>query len=165
MNYQKTIVGGRFTHDHELRYTPKGTAVLTNTIAVNRKGKDANGNQQESVTYFDVKAWGITAENLHNYTGKGSPILADMRMENERWEDKATGQPRSKNVFVIETFSFAEAAADAAKRGEGRQRPQGQPPAGQGQQQPPQGGQRGFADGAGGSSGALGFDEDDDIPF
>lgn len=163
MNYQKTIVGGRFTHDHELRYTPKGTAVLTNTIAVNRKTKDANGNQQESVTYFDVKAWGITAENLHNYTGKGSPILADMRMENERWEDKQTGQPRSKNVFVIETFSFAEAAADAAKRGEGRSRGNSQPPAGQGQPQggqpnrgQPQGGQTGFQDT---------FDEDDSIPF
>lgn len=157
MNYQKTIVGGRFTHDHELRYTPKGTAVLTNTIAVNRKAKDAAGNTQESVTYFDVKAWGITAENLHNYTGKGSPILVDMRMENERWEDKETGKPRSKNVFVIESFSFAEAASEAAKRGEGRAQ-------GQGQQQRPQG-QRGFADGAGGASAPQDYQEEDDIPF
>jgi single-strand DNA-binding protein len=163
MNYQKTIVGGRFTHDHELRYTPKGTAVLSNTIAVNRTAKDAAGNKQESVTYFDVKAWGLTAENLHNYTGKGSPILAEMRMENERWEDKQTGQPRSKNVFVIETFSFVESAKDAAQRGEQRprdgqqrQQGQGQPQGGQPQQRQPQGGQTGFQDT---------FDEDDDIPF
>lgn len=158
MNYQKTIVGGRFTHDHELRYTAKGTAVLSNTIAVNRKGKDGNGQPTETVTYFDVKAWGTTAENLHNYTGKGSPILADMRMENERWEDKETGKPRSKNVFVIETFSFAEAAGDAAKRGEGRQRPEGgqQRPSGGGGQ--PQGQQRQ-------QQPADDYGDDDDIPF
>lgn len=160
MNYQKTIVGGRFTHDHELRYTAKGTAVISNTLAVNKKRKDANGNLQEKVTYFDVKAWGATAENLHNYTGKGSPILAEMEMENERWEDKATGQPRSKNVFVIWEFSFAEAAADAAKRGEGRAREgqgQGQQGQGGGQQQArqPQGQQQ------------QAYDEDDrdEIPF
>lgn len=105
MNFQKTLIGGRFTRDHELKYTPKGTAVLSNSVAVNESwSKD--GKKKESVTYFEITAFGITAENLSNYTGKGSPIFLEAKVKNESWEDKTTGQKRHALKFVVQSFQF-----------------------------------------------------------
>lgn len=162
MNYQKTLIGGRLTKDNDLRYTPKGTAVLANTVAVNRRWKDGNGGQQEAVTFYDFKAWGATAEALSNYTVKGSPIFLECRMENESWEDKQTGQKRSRNVFIVERFEFLESAKDANSRGEGRGGDHDGQQATQ-QQADPKRGQTGFVDGDG-ASGPM-YGEEDDIPF
>jgi single-strand DNA-binding protein len=102
------MIGGRFGRDHELKYTANGTAVLNNSVAVSRKYKDKAGAKAEEVAWFDILAWGKTAENLSNYSGKGSLIWLECHMKNERWEDKNTGQARQKCVFVVDTFQLCE---------------------------------------------------------
>lgn len=155
MNFQNIMIGGRFCHDHELRYTPKGTAVLTNTVAVNRKWTDGSGQKKEAVTFFEVKAWQTTAENLNNYTGKGTRIILTLQADTEKWEDKNTGQPRSKQVYQVLKFEFVDSVKDEASRGEARP-PADRAPAGGG------GGQRSTTSL---TNPAPDDWEDDDIPF
>ena len=97
---------GNLTRDPELRYTPKGTAVAKLGLAVNRTWRNADGQQQDETTFVDVDAFGKQAETLGQYMQKGRPILVEGRLKLDQWEDKNTGQNRSKLGVILEKFSF-----------------------------------------------------------
>ncbi len=97
---------GNLTRDPELRYTPKGTAVAKLGLAVNRSWRNADGQQQDETTFVDVDAFGKQAETLGQYMQKGRPILIEGRLKLDQWEDKNTGQNRSKLGVILEKFSF-----------------------------------------------------------
>lgn len=97
---------GNLTRDPEISYTPKGTAVAKLGIAVNRTWKDAQDQKQEEVTFLDLTAWAQTAEIIEKYLKKGSAAHFECRAKLDQWEDKTTGQKRSKITFVIEQLTF-----------------------------------------------------------
>jgi len=97
---------GNLTRDPELRYTPKGTAVAKLGLAINRTWRGEDGQQQEETTFVDVDAWGRQAETLGKYMQKGRPILVEGRLRYNTWDDKQTGQKRSKLAVTLENFSF-----------------------------------------------------------
>jgi len=97
---------GNLTRDPELRYTPKGTAVAKLGLAINRTWRGEDGQQQEETTFVDVDAWGRQAETLGKYMQKGRPILVEGRLRYDTWDDKQTGQKRSKLAVTLENFRF-----------------------------------------------------------
>ena len=105
-SFNKVILMGNLTRDPELRYTPKGTAVAKLGLAVNRSWRNADGQQQDETTFVDVDAFGKQAETLGQYMQKGRPILIEGRLKLDQWEDKNTGQNRSKLGVILEKFSF-----------------------------------------------------------
>lgn len=107
-NFNKVILAGNLTRDPELRYTPKGTAVAKISVAINRSWKSETGEMKEEVTFVDVEAFGRTAENIGQYFKKGRPILIEGRLKLDQWDDKATGQKRSKLGVVLENFQFMD---------------------------------------------------------
>jgi len=106
MNLNKVTVAGNTTRDVELRFTPKGTAIAQVGIAVNRRWKGEDGEQKEEVTFIDATFWGKTAEIVAQYFRKGSPIYIEGRLKLDSWDDKQTGQKRSKLSVVAESFQF-----------------------------------------------------------
>ena len=91
-------VVGNLTRDTELRYTPNGTAVAEFSVAVNKKIPGKNGQPgSEKVSYIDGVAWGKTAEHFAPNLTKGTRVVVFGDLEQESWEDKATGQKRSKH--------------------------------------------------------------------
>ena len=100
------IIKGNLTRDPELRYLPNGTAICSFGLAVNRTWKDANGEKKEEVSFFDVDAWSGRAETVAQWFKKGKPILVTGRLKQETWEDKETGNPRSKVKIVLDSFDF-----------------------------------------------------------
>jgi len=111
-SYNKVMIMGRLTRDPELRYTPKGSAVADIAIAVNRVYTAENGERREEVTYVDVTLWAKQAEVVGQYLKKGSPIFIEGRLQMDTWEDKATGQKRSKLKVVGENFQFLDSRRD-----------------------------------------------------
>ena len=107
-NFNKVILTGNLTRDPELRYTPKGTAVVKIRLAINRNWRTETGEQKEEVTFVDVDAFGKTAETIGQYFKKGRPILVEGRLRYETWEDKQTNQKRSKLGVVMENFQFMD---------------------------------------------------------
>ena len=105
-SFNKVILVGNLTRDPELRYTPKGTAIAKLGLAVNHKWRNEAGELKEEVTFVDVEVWGKTAENVGQYMRKGRPILIEGRLKLDTWDDKATGQKRSKLFIVGETVQF-----------------------------------------------------------
>ena len=72
-----------------------GMAVATISIAVNRSRKKG-GEYVDEVSYFDVKIYGKTAENLKPYLTKGQQVLIEGMLKQDRWQDKNTGNNMSK---------------------------------------------------------------------
>jgi len=114
-NFNKVILAGNLTRDPELKYTPKGTAVAAIGMAINRTWKSEDGQSKEEVTFVDVDAFGRTAEVIAQYLKKGRPILIEGRLKYDTWEDKQSGQKKSKLRVICESFQFL----DSGNRGEG----------------------------------------------
>ena len=104
--FSKAIVAGNITRDPEMRTTASGSQVCSFAIAVNRSYKDSSGAQQDQVSYLDCVAWGKSAEIICQYVHKGSALLVSGRLEQRSWEDKNSGQRRSRTEIVVEDFSF-----------------------------------------------------------
>lgn len=114
------IIRGNLTRDPELRYTPKGTAVCGGAVAVNEKWKNEAGEVQEKVYFFDFEAWGRTGETIAQYFVKGKPILIQGKLKQDTWQDKETGQNRSKIKITVERFEFCGDSKGASEGGERR---------------------------------------------
>lgn len=111
----KLFLLGNLTRDPQLKYLPSQTAVVEFGLAVNRRFKLANGDAGEEVTFVDCVAFGKTAEVINQYLTKGKPILIEGRLKFESWEDKRTGDKRSKLKVIVESFQFiASRDSDAA---------------------------------------------------
>lgn len=106
MTFNKVILLGNTTRDPELKYTPRGTAIARIGLAVNRKWKDESGALKEEVSFIDIDAFGRQAETIGQYVKKGRPLLVEGRLKQESWEDKQTGQKKSKIKVVLESFQF-----------------------------------------------------------
>ena len=103
----KVLLMGNLTRDIEMRYTPSGMAVAQLGLAVNRKFRDTKTNElREEVTFVDIDAFGKTAETAHQYLSKGRPIFVEGRLKLDQWDDKTTGQKRSKLKVVADRIQF-----------------------------------------------------------
>jgi len=132
-SFNKVILVGNLTRDPELRYTPKGTAIAKIGLAVNRVWTSESGEKKEEVTFVDVDVFGRTAENVGQYMRKGRPILIEGRLRLDQWDDKQTGQKRSRLGVVAETVQFLGSptggSSDGAAPAPARQRPAATAPA------------------------------------
>lgn len=115
-SFNTVIIVGNLTRDIEVRYTPKGTAVANAGLAINRNWTTESGEKKESVTFVDVSMFGRTAENCAQYLKKGNPALVSGRLETQSWDDKQTGQKRSKLVIIAETVQFLGSANESGQR-------------------------------------------------
>jgi single-strand DNA-binding protein len=147
---------GRLTADPEIRYTPSGLPIANMRMAVNNFRKGADGNRVEEAVYVDVTGFGRTAELAQQYLKKGRQVFIEGRLHFDQWDDKNTGQKRSKLSVNIDNLQFL----DGGGRGEG------------GGSGPDGGGDAEFGGGGGGgnyrSSAPRGGDRppsDEDVPF
>jgi single-strand DNA-binding protein len=113
--YSKVILMGNLTRDVELRFSTKGTAVGKFCLAVNRQWKSETGEKKEEVTFIDIDCFGKQAETLAQYVKKGSPLFVEGRLKLDSWDDKATGQKRSRLGVVLEGFQFIGGTQDTPK--------------------------------------------------
>ena len=105
-SFNKVILLGNLTRDPEVRYTPKGSAVCDLGIAINRQYTLDSGEKREEVTYVDVVLWSRLAEIAGEYLKKGRPIFIEGRLQLDTWDDKQSGQKRSKLRVVADSVQF-----------------------------------------------------------
>jgi len=165
----KVILVGNLGKDPEVRYTSGGQAVANLRIATSRSWTDKqSGQRKEETEWHDVEVWGKQAEQCGEFLAKGRQVYVEGRLKTDSWDDKASGQKRSRVKVVADTVRFlGGGGAGGAGRG-GPRGGAGGPPEADG---PPGGfeddgshggGPSGGGAGGGGSGGAGGGD---DIPF
>lgn len=113
-NVNKVILIGNLTRAPEVKYTPKGTAVCDIGLAINRSFKPDGGERQEETVFVDITLFGRNAEVVAEYVSKGGPLYVEGRLQTDSWEDKQTGQKRSKLKVIGENIQLL-----GSKRGSG----------------------------------------------
>lgn len=124
-NLNKVLLLGNVTRDPEVRYTPKGSAVCDLGVAVNRAYTTDSGEKREEVTFVDVTLWGRTAEVASEYLKKGRPVFIEGRLQMDTWDDKQTGQKRTRLRVVADNMQLlggrppggADATAESRQTG------------------------------------------------
>jgi single-strand DNA-binding protein len=161
------MIIGNVTRDPEIKYTPKGSAVTDLGIAVNRVYTPEGGEKREETTYVDVTLWGRQAEIAGEYCKKGRSVYIEGRLQLDSWEDKTSGQKRSKLRVVGESFQLLGPRPGGGGGGghsvgdeEYSERPQNTQ-----RREPSGGGNSGGGFSSGRSTAPQAPIEEDDIPF
>ncbi len=159
-SYNKVILMGNLTRKPEVRYLPNGNAVCKFGLAVNRRFKDAQGEWKEEATFVDVTFFGKRGETFAKYHDKGKTAFVEGTLRLDQWDDKQSGEKRSKLYVVGDDWQFVGAGGGA---GAGRESSSGGDagPGGYG---------GGYGGGSGGGASAAGGHESapievDDTPF
>jgi len=100
---------GNLVRDCETRTTGTGMAVVRFTVAVTTKGKD-----REDTAFIDCTCFDKRGEAFAKYHRKGARVIVDGRIQQENWDDKATGQKRSKLSVIVNDWHFAGGDQQAA---------------------------------------------------
>ena len=97
-NFNRVILIGNLCKQPELRYTSKGTAVLSFTLAVNRKYK-AGEEMKQDTAFVPVVVWSRTAEIINQYCDKGSPLMVEGRINTRSYEKN------SQKIYIVEIIA------------------------------------------------------------
>lgn len=97
MDFNKVILTGHLTKDPEIKFAASGTQVAIFSLAV-------NGRKDDEASFFDCVAFDKTASLIAEYLAKGSPVLAEGYLKQERWEHE--GQKRSKVKIIVTSVKF-----------------------------------------------------------
>jgi single-strand DNA-binding protein len=108
----KVMLIGNLTREPEVRYTPKGSAVCDLGVAVNRTYMTDSGEKMQETTYVDVVVWARLAELAAQYLHKGRAVFIEGRLQMDTWEDKQSGQKRSKLRVVADNLQFLDSRRD-----------------------------------------------------
>jgi single stranded DNA-binding protein len=116
----KVMLIGILTRDPEMKTTPKGSSLANLSLAMNRSYTTEQGERREETTFVDVEVWGRQAEIAGEYLRKGRPVYIEGRLKLDSWEDKESGQKRSKLRIVGETIQFLGSREGQGEGGNGR---------------------------------------------
>ena len=100
----KVFLIGRLTKDPEIRFLPSGSQVTSFPIAVNRAYR-VNNEWREETYFFDVETFGQLAERLGKQLNKGTQILVEGQLRQDRWTD-AAGNKKTKVKITADRVSI-----------------------------------------------------------
>ena len=112
-SYNKVILMGNLTRKPEVRFSPNGTAICKFGLAVNRRFKDQSGEWKEEATFVDVTIFGKRGEAFAKYHDKGKTAFIEGSLRLDQWDDKQSGEKRSKLYVVGDDWQFVGAGSGA----------------------------------------------------
>jgi single-strand DNA-binding protein len=118
-NLNKVMLIGNLTRDPEVKYTPKGQAVAEIGLAINHSYSTASGEKREETTFVDIELWGRQAEVAGEYLKKGRSVFIEGRLKLDTWDDKQSGQKRSKMRVVGEMMQMLGGKGEGGPGGGG----------------------------------------------
>lgn len=109
----KIILIGNVGSDPEMRFTPKGDAVTSFSIAVNKVSVDANGNTKKVTDWFRVKTWKRLAETCNQFLSKGKMVYVEGSIHTSEYEKD--GVKRQAIEVTAERVVFLSPSETRAK--------------------------------------------------
>lgn len=106
MSINRVMISGNLTRDAELRTTPSGTSILSFGVAVNDRRRNQNGEWEDYANFIDCTMFGRRAEALAQYLTKGVKVAIEGRLHYSSWEDRNSGQRRSKVDVTVDELEF-----------------------------------------------------------
>lgn len=106
MNVNRVMMAGNLTRDPTIRQTPSGAQVGSLTVALNDTYRTRQNETREEVAFVDVEVWGKQADACGQYLKKGAPVFVEGKLRTSEWEDRQTGQKRSRMLVRAERVQF-----------------------------------------------------------
>lgn len=106
MSINSVTISGNITRDPKVTETLSGSHVLKFGVAVNDRRKNKDGQWEDYASFFDCVMFGKRAESLANYIHKGTKVCIQGKLNQDRWDDKKTGETRTKVVIYVDEFEF-----------------------------------------------------------
>ena len=102
----KFITTGFLTRDPELKKLEDGNVISNSSIAINKKWKDKNGEEQTNVVFIDIVFWNKLAQNSIKFLQKGSNILIEGELVMGTWKDKTTDKTFTKHSIKVISVQY-----------------------------------------------------------
>ena len=120
MSINRVVISGNLTRDPELRSTGSGMAVLQMRMAVNDRRKNAqSGEWEDFPNSVDVVVFGQRGESVSRFLSKGSKVAIEGKLRWSEWEDKNTGDKRSKIEIIADDIEFMSSRGEGGGGGGG----------------------------------------------
>jgi len=113
----KVILIGNLTREPEIRQTQAGGLAASFSLAINRRSTSASGEIREETTFVDCTVFNRLAEVVRDYVHKGDPLFVEGRLHQDTWDDKQTGQKRSRLVVYVDNLQLLTRRSDAQQGG------------------------------------------------
>lgn len=104
------VLVGRVGRDAEIRYFESGKVKANFSIAVNRW--DAK-TKSEIADWFNIDVWDKLAEFAGEYVKKGTQIVVEGRIAQNKWTDKATGNDRESFLVIANNIRLLGSKRDS----------------------------------------------------
>lgn len=113
MSINRVTLTGNLTRDPDMRATPSGTQIMQFGIAVNDRRRNPQTNEwEDSPNFIECVLFGVRADRLHSYLHKGTKVAVEGKLRWSSWEDKTSGQKRSKIEVVVDDIEFMNPRQD-----------------------------------------------------
>lgn len=99
-------ITGNLARVPEMGKMPNGTSVLDICVAVNERWRDSSGEYVSRAEFIDCKLYGKRADALANWLDKGTKVAVSGKLRKDTWEDKQTGQNRSRVYVIVEDIDL-----------------------------------------------------------
>lgn len=130
MPINNATVSGNLTKDAAYKQSQAGTGILTFTVAINEKHKNARGEYVDEAYFMPCVLFGSRADALKPYLLKGTKIVVSGKLKQNAWTDQQTGQKRDRWEIICDRVEFL------SRKNDNQPAQQYQPHVGQGYQQP-----------------------------
>ena len=117
MSINKVMITGNLTRDSELRASSAGLSILRFGVAVNDRRRNADGQWEDYPNFIDCVMFGKRAESVSRFLSKGSKIAVEGKLRWSSWEDRNTGQKRSKIEVVVDDLEFMSSRNSSSDAG------------------------------------------------
>lgn len=115
----KVILVGRLGKDPEIRSTPGGSTVAKFSVATDERFTDKSGQRQERTEWHDIEAWDRLGEICGQYLRKGSLVYIEGQIRTDTWDDKESGQKRSRKKIIAREMKMLEKRGEDSGSGSG----------------------------------------------
>jgi len=122
-----SVVGEfRVVADPELRFAPSGVAVGSIRLVANSRklNKQSGEWEDDKILWIDGVCFDKKAENMCESVMKGDLVVINGRLHTEEWEDRTSGDKRSKISMQIydigPSLAFATAKVSKTERVQGQ---------------------------------------------
>lgn len=116
-SFNRVFLMGNLTRDPEIRRLPTGTAVATLRLAINESFNKRDGSREERTLFMDVDVWERQAENCQSFLTKGSAVFVEGRLQMDTWEDKNTGEKKSRIRVRADRVQFLDRRREDGPQG------------------------------------------------
>ncbi len=107
MSINRVNISGNLTREPEVRTTAAGSAIMHFGVAVNDRAKNARtGEWEDRPNFIDCTMFGARAESVSRFLSKGAKVAIDGKLRWSQWDDRKTGEKRSKVEVVVDEIEL-----------------------------------------------------------